>query len=94
MREDTLLIEVHVLEERLVIDVPCCRNVPGGEPAALLGLTHEVRTLIADGAVQDVAAQQRVVGVSKVSHVAAMGVADAVVSTVLFLHLLEELVVQ
>ena len=38
----TLLIQAHILEEGLITDVPCTRNVPGGEPTVLFGAAHLV----------------------------------------------------
>ena len=87
----------HVLEglckPRLLVSVPCSRDVPCRQPAGAGGLTQTVATLVAHRTVQRVAAHIRIGGGGKERSLAAVAVAQSVVHGILLAGLLEVLVV-
>ena len=91
---DAILVECCITEEVLLAGIPSARDVPSGEPTALLGLTKLVGTLITEGTSEDVASSIRVATHSVVSHVAAITPCLAVVVVVLLNLLLEEVLVE
>ena len=82
----------HVLEEIFLMHVPCCRQVPGGQPSCRAALAQAVGSLVAHGAVQGVASLVAVGSVQEEGHRARAGVADAVVLAALLYLLFEVLV--
>ena len=87
----------HVLESLLkpglLVGVPCCRDVPCGQPAGRAGAAEAVGALVAHGAVDGVAAFIAVGSGAEERGLAAVAVAHRVVDGVLLAGLLEVLVV-
>ena len=81
-----------LVEPAFFVGVPRSRHVPCGQPTRLARQAQAVCALIAQGAIDGVAAFPRVGYVSEESRTACVGVAQTIIVVAAFLHFLEVLV--